>query len=249
MLQTNSKGNYSFIPGPGPFSAAVTAESGFEIVHVRFLPLLPLNKGYVRVERHLHEVQRPLSALCGMELRIPKVLSSRGFDEFNRPYVEQLRSWGLGLDGTNPVARTNVVFEAEPVQEPMLAGCYYTSPTRAHGASFVLSGAAEIASREGGRQIVARGDTSPEGLRQKLDCILRVLGSLLSEMELQWEMATAISIYTVYNVYPLLRSLLVPVLGAASHAGITWFHARPPVEGLDLEVDARAVRHELVLSG
>src|SRR5579875_2525845 len=114
MLQTNSKGNYSFIPGPGPFSAAVTAESGFEIVHVRFLPLLPLNKGYVRVERHLHEVQRPLSALCGMELRIPKFLSSRGFDEFNRPYVEQLRSWGLGLDGTNPVRARTLCSELDP---------------------------------------------------------------------------------------------------------------------------------------
>src|SRR5215471_3537260 len=89
MLAENIKGNYTFLRGIGPFSAGVTPRPGFEIVHARFLPLIPLNDGYVRLERHLAEVQRPLAALCGMELRIPKVLSREGFDEFNRPYIDR----------------------------------------------------------------------------------------------------------------------------------------------------------------
>jgi hypothetical protein len=248
MLAENSKGNYRFVRGIGPFSAVVAALPGFEIAHARFLPLIALSDGYMRVERHLQEVQRPLEALCGMELRIPNVLSREAFDEFNAPYIERLKSWGLQTAGANPVTRTNVAFESSPVAGPMLAGFYYTIPSSGQNATFVLSGVPEIASREGGVQIVARGDTSADGLRQKLECILQVLDAHLSEMKLKWEMATAINVYTVFNIHPLLAPLLLTRLGAASHAGVTWHYARPPVSGLDLEVDARAVRLELVLA-
>jgi hypothetical protein len=248
MLAENSKGNYTFVRGIGPFSAAVTAQPGFEIVHARFLPLIALNDGYIRVERHLREMRRPLEALCGMELRIPKVLSREGFDEFNRPYIERLKAWGLDVDGANPVTRTNVAFETNPVSEPMLAGFYYTMPSTMRGETFVLSGVPEIASREGGIQIVARGDTSADGLRQKLECILHVLGAHLSEMKLKWETATGVNLYTVHDLHSFFASVLMPTLGAASHSGIIWHYARPPVNGLDVEIDARAVRMELILS-
>jgi hypothetical protein len=247
MLAENVKGNYTFVAGIGPFSAAVKAQPGFEIVHARILPHCGLSEGYTRLERHLQLSGRPLEALCGMELRIPKVLSREGFDEFNRPYIEQLRTWGLDVAGANPVTRTNVAYETSPVGEPSLAGFYYTVLSTVSRETFVLSGVAEIASREGAVQIVARGDTSTSGLRQKLECILDVLGGHLAELKLGWEMATAVNVYTVFDVHPLLAPQLLPVLRAASHAGITWQFARPPVNGLDLEVDARAIRTETVL--
>jgi hypothetical protein len=247
MLAENVKGNYTFVRGIGPFSAAVKAQPGFEIVHARVLPHCGLSEGYARLERHLQQLRRPLEALCGMELRIPKVLSREGFDEFNRPYIDQLQAWGLDISGANPVTRTNVAYETSPVPEASLAGFYYTVPSSVAKETFVLSGVAEIASREGGVQIVARGDTSTNGLRQKLECILDVLGVHLTELKLGWEVATAVNVYTVFDVHPLLSPQLLPVLQAASHAGITWHYARPPVNGLDLEVDARAIRTETVL--
>jgi hypothetical protein len=247
MLVENTKGNYSFIRGIGPFSAAVSARSGFEVVHARFIPMMRLNDGYLRVERHLREIRRPLEALCGMELRIPKPLSRGAFDEFNRPYIERLREWGLEVNGENPVTRTNVAFESNPVAEPMLAGFYYTIPSDAQNVTFVLSGVPEIASREGGVQIVARGDTSADGLRRKVECILEVLGAHLSELQLKWAMATTVNLYTVHDPHPMMASSLLPLLGAASHAGITWHYARPPVNALEVEVDAHAVRTELIL--
>jgi hypothetical protein len=246
MLAENRKGNYSFVRGIGPFSAAVRAQPGYEIVHVRFLPLIALDEGYARVESQLNEVRRPMEALCGMELRIPRVLSREAFDEFNRPYIARLKAWGLDVDGANPVTRTNVAYETNPVPHPMLAGFYYTIPSSGRGETFVLSGAPEIASREGGVQIVARGDTSADGLRQKLDCIVNVLGGHLSELKLHWEMASAVNIYTVFDIHPLLAAQLLPQLGASSHAGITWHYARPPVSGLELEVDAHAAGTELI---
>jgi hypothetical protein len=247
MLVENSTGNYTFVRGIGPFSAAVMAQPGFEIVHARFLPLIALSEGYIRVERHLQGLQRPLQSLCGMELRIPKVLSRQAFDEFNRPYIERLKAWGLEVAGANPVTRTNVAFETSPVSEPMLAGFYYTIPSTATGETFVLSGVPEIGSREGGVRIVARGDTSADGLREKLECILYVLETHLSEMRLKWEIATAVNVYTVHDIHPFLAPVLLSVLGAASHAGVTWHYARPPVSELELEIDARAVKTELVL--
>jgi hypothetical protein len=58
---------------------------------------------------------------------------------------------------------------------------------------------------------------------------------------------TGVNLYTVHDLHPLLPSILIPLLGAASGLGITWYHARPPVGGLEVEVDARAVGTELVL--
>jgi hypothetical protein len=248
MLTRNSRGNYSFVRGIGPFSAAVMAQPGFEIVHASFAPLIPLGDGYSRVEQHLRDFKRPLDTLCGMELRIPQALSREAFDEFNRPYIERLKAWGLEVDGANPVTRTNVALEIHPVSEPMLAGFYYTVPSSVPTSTFVLSGAPEIASRAGGVQIVARGDVSIDGLRQKLECILQVLGAHLCEMGLRWESATGTNLYTVHDVHPLLETTLLPALGNASRMGLTWHHARPPVSGLEVEVDARAVKADLILA-
>src|SRR5437763_963344 len=196
MFIENSKGNYTFVRGIGPFSAAAAAKPGYEIVHVRFLPLAPLNSGYRRVEEHLAQAGRPLDALCGMELRIPRVLSREAFDEFNIPYIDRLKGWGLEVDGANPVTRTNVAYEPNPVSEPMLAGFYYTRTSTAGKPTFVLSGVPEISSRDGGAQIVARGDTSQEGLRRKLECVLEVLSGHLSEMQLDWHLVNGVNLYT-----------------------------------------------------
>lgn len=66
-------------------------------------------------------------------------------------------------------------------------------------------------------------------------------------MKLKWEMATAVNVYTIFDIHPLLAPVLLPTLGIASYAGVIWHYARPPVSGLELEVDARAVKTELIL--
>jgi len=249
MLTENVLGNYTFIRGIGPFSSGVVARPGFEIVHAALKPFIPLEDGYRLIDRHLKDHRRPINALCGIHLRIPKALSREGFDQFNRPYIDRLRSWGLETDGANPVTRTNVALELNPVPEPMLAGFFYTIPSDGRATTFVISGAPEIASLDGGMtQIVARGDTSAEGMRKKAACVIEVLGARLAEMRVGWEDATAINLYTVHDPHPLIVSTLIPALGRASHAGITWHYARPPVTGLELEIDLHAVRTELIVS-
>jgi hypothetical protein len=248
MLVDNIKGNFAFIRGIGAFSSGCIARPGFEIVHAAIKPLLPLQRGFELVESHLHELKRPLNALCGMELRIPAVLSTAKFEEFNQPYVEKLASWGLLIDDANPVARTNVALEANPVSEPCLAGFYYTLPSDRRGTTLVLAGAPEIRSREVGRAgIVALGDTSADGMRLKAECVLEVLTTRLIEMGAQWDDVTAVNLYTVHDVHPLAAQLFAGSLGSAAHYRINWIFARPPVTGLELEIDAHAVRREIML--
>lgn len=249
MLIENVKGNYSFIRGGGPFSSGCVARPGFEIVHAAIRPFVPLAQGFDLVDRHLKELRRPIDALCGMHLRIPRALTPKGFEEFNRPYVERLKSWGLEAGGANPVTRTNVALEVNPVPEAMLAGFFYTDQSDGRAATFVLSGAAEMRLGEAGmRELVARGDTSADGIRRKLECVMEVLTAHLRELRLGWDLATAVNLYTVHDIHHALATTLLPALGAAAQVGVNWHYARPPVAGLELEIDAHAVRREVVVS-
>jgi hypothetical protein len=248
MLVENTAGNYSFIRGIGPFSSGVVARPGFEIVHAAFKPFVPLQAGYDLVASHLRESSRPITAICGFHLRLPGVLSREAFDEFNRPYIERLRSWGLEIDGANPVARTNVALEVRPVTEPVIAGFYYTIASDGRVPTFVVSGVPEIASREVGVQIVARGDVSPEGMRKKAECVMGAIASRLAEMRVSWDDATAINLYTVQEPHSTMTQTILPAIGRGAQVGVTWHYSRPPVTGLELEIDVHAVRKELVLT-
>src|SRR6185437_4789868 len=209
-----------------------------------FRPLARLADGYALIERHMRDAGRPINAVCGIELRIPAPLTPTGFDEFNRGYIERLTAWGVMVDGFNPIARTNVAPTTSPLADPSLYGFYYTTPAvGAARPAFVLAGVPEVASREGGkREIVAAGDVSLDGLRRKSVCILEALGGLLREMNLGWSEASAVNLYTVHDMHPLFATDLLPALGAAAYRGIRWHYARPPVLGLELEIDGYAAR-------
>jgi hypothetical protein len=251
MLVDNPKGNYQFIRGIGPFSSGCVAHPGYEVVHVTFNPFPPLQKGYDLIERHLQSLQRPMTALGGMELRIPKPLSAQGFNEFNQPYIKKLESWGLIMEGLNPVARTNVAIAVNPVAEPSVYGFSYTVPSPHQGTTFVMAGAAEMdrPGEGGGSQIIGHGDVSTAGLRQKAEFVLQILEGRLQEMQVTWAEVTTVEIYTVHNIHPLMETTILPTLKNANRFSLHWHYARPPVVELECEMDTRGVRQELVLPG
>jgi hypothetical protein len=204
--------------------------------------------GYDRIEDHLGNLQRPINALCGIQLRIPRPLSREAFDEFNRPYIDKLRAWRLEVEGANPVTRTNVALEANPVAEPMIASFFYTVPSASAAPTWVVSGVPEIASRDGAVRSGAHNDTSPDGLRQKTQCVLEVLAHHLAELHVSWAQATTVNLYATHDLYPLMASTILPAIGAAARVGITWHHSRPPVSGLEIEIDACSVEREAIVS-
>lgn len=248
MLVENSRGGYSFVAGGPAFSAGCVARAGFEIVHAAIRPALPLEAGFDLVARHLEGLGRPRAALCAVQLRIPTPLTPAQFEEFNRPYVEGMQAWGLAVDGRIPVARTNVAPAAIRVARPLIAGFHFTAPATAAGATFVLSGAAEVAPGPSGKpEVVARGDISAEGVARKLDAVVATLSGQLERIGAAWPDATAVNLYTVHDPHPLMPSLLARI--GAGGEGLTWHFARPPVTGLEVEIDAHAVRRAIVISG
>ncbi len=248
MLLENPQGGYSFIAGGPAFSAGCVAGAGFEIVHAALRPAMPPEAGFARVERYLTDVGRPRAALCGVHLRIPAPLTPAQFEEFNRPYVEEMKKWGLVIDGRIPVARTNVAPEAVRVANPALAGFYFAAPADGPGATFVMSGTAEVAPGTSGRpEIVSRGDTSAAAIARKLDAVVTALSGHLEKIGAGWADATAVNLYTVHDVHPLMPSLLSRCNAGVD--GITWHYARPPVVGLEVEIDLHAVRRSIIIDG
>ena len=60
-----------------------------------------------------------------------------------------------------------------------------------------------------------------------------------------WADVTATQVYTIFDIHQLLADEFVR--RGAIPGGLTWHFARPPVQGLDFEVDVRGVADELVI--
>jgi hypothetical protein len=157
-------------------------DEGYEVVHAILRPRLPLAQGYAFIESYLKHLGRPVQALCGMELRVPAQMSFDAFRTFNAPYVEQLRKWSL-VDGSySPVCRTNVAPGLNAPKEACVHAFSYTVPSASKALTFCISGTADIDPRG---KIVADGDTSPAGMKKKLEFCIEVIGNRLAE--LSWE--------------------------------------------------------------
>ena len=61
-----------------------------------------------------------------------------------------------------------------------------------------------------------------------------------------WAQASTTQAYSVHEIHPVMAEEIV-TRGAAP-GGLTWYYARPPVEGLDYEMDVRGVPVERVLT-
>ncbi|MBI1356278.1 MAG: RidA family protein [Acidobacteria bacterium] len=245
----NPKGNFQFVKGSGPYSSGAVASPGFEVVHAIFQPLPELFSAFEIIEKHLEAAGRPLNALCGMELRIPKALSVEDFNTFNQPYIDRLEAWKLHVDGLNPVARTNVAPTVRPVSQPSVYGFSYTVPSDYTGKTFVVAGAGEF--RTSGLDednLVARGDTSTAGLTQKAEMVLSIMTSRIEAMGASWADATQSNIYCIHDIHPLMAGAIVPALAEASIHGVRWFYAQPPVLEVEYEMDVRGVRKEIIVT-
>ena len=89
-LASHLDGGFRFLPGSPVFAGGAVAEPGFAIVHALLSRWPPLEQGYELVERHLQTLGRPMQALCGMQLRLPRQLSIEEFTAFIAPYIARL---------------------------------------------------------------------------------------------------------------------------------------------------------------
>lgn len=243
-------GGYRYVRGPFQYSGGVAAQSGFAIERARFSRPLPMVEGFAAIEAHLSALGRPFTSFCACELRSPAPFTDAGFIAFNRVYVGTLERWGIFRDDENPVARSNVCPQIDPPAEPCFEAFCYTVPAAARtdaGPSFVIAGSGEAPEGPGDYEarIIRLGDTAPEALREKARYVLGAMESRMAALGVDWAQASATQVYTIYDLHPFLADEIV-TRGAAA-AGLTWYYARPPVEGLDYEMDLRGVPLERLL--
>jgi len=170
MRIDHGSGGYAFTPSDLLFaSGGVVALPGMAIDHARFTDVVPLQKGFELVQRHLDRVGRPLAALCGFELRIPEALPWGQFNNFNERYFDRLDSWNLlQVDGASPLARTNVAPLVDPPAEAGVLAFSYTTEADDAEATYVVSGVAELMNPfRMPDDVIRAGESAPDALIEK----------------------------------------------------------------------------------
>ena len=94
-------------------------------------------------------------------------------------------------------------------------------------------------------EVVAPRDTSPEGMAAKAAYVVQAVARRLEGLGVGWGDVTTTSLYTVAPVEGILGGAVLDAMGPAARQGLRWYHARPPIDELDFEMDARGVRREL----
>lgn len=240
-------GGYRYVRGPFQYSGGAAAESGFAIERVRFSRPVALEEGFRRIEAHLDSIGRPYTSFCACELRSPEPFSEQGFIDFNRVYVGTLERWGIFKNDENPVARSNVCPEIDAPPGPSFHAFSYTVPAENAPPSFVIAGSGEASEGPGNyeERIIRLGDTSADAMREKALYVLGAMEERMTALGVGWNDTTVTHAYTVHDLHPFLADEIVTRGAAAS--GLTWVYARPPVVGLEYEMDTRGVYAEHVL--
>jgi hypothetical protein len=239
-------GGYRFIPAVFQYSGGVAAGSGLRIERVTFRNPLPLARGFERAADIIGSRRRPLAAFCACELRSPAPFTDDGFRAFNEVYAGTLEKWGIYDSNSrrNPVARSNVCPDIAPPAEPCMHAFCFTSAGEASPPNFVVAGSGEA--REGGAlyrdRTVRYGDTGADAMREKARYVLGEMERRLKLLGFGWQHTSASQVYTVHNLHPFLADEIVA--RGAARSGLTWHFCRPPVRGLEYEMDCRAVAVE-----
>jgi hypothetical protein len=241
-------GGYRFMPGVSQYSCGIVALPGFAIERVRFADPVPLKVGFERINEILGSAGRPLTSFGACELRSPAPFTEEGFKAFNDIYIQTLIAWGVMKDGVNPVARSNVCPKIDPPAEPCFHAFSYTVSDPGGPPSFVIAGSGEsVEGKANYRDYIVRpGDVSPSGMLEKAKWVLDEMERRMSALGGTWRQTTAVQLYTVQDVYSILESELGR--RGVFRNGLTWHFNRPPVVGLDYEMDCRCVNREKVVA-
>jgi hypothetical protein len=240
-------GGYRYISAFFQYSGGVAAEPGFEIERARLARPVPVAEGFQLVEAHLKALGRPTTAFAACELRSPAPFTEQGFIDFNRVYVKTLERWGVYKDEVNPVARTNVCPEHHKPASPSLYAFSYTVPSKSKRGSFIIAGGGDATE---GKQplkdyIVRYGETSPDAMREKLRFVVAEMERRLKALGFGWQDAVSTQAYSVQDIGALVGEEIFRK--GVAPGGLSWHFTRPPVVGLEYEMDVRGAAREIVL--
>ncbi|MBM3571640.1 MAG: hypothetical protein FJX52_04645 [Alphaproteobacteria bacterium] len=242
-----TQGGYRYVPGVFQYSGGVAALPGFAIERVRFHQPVPLAQGFQRIEAMITAAGRPLTAFCACELRSPAPFTEDGFRAFNELYVGTLSRWGIFDGKVNPVARSNVCPELDKPAEPSFHAFCFTARAPDAAPSFAIAGSGE-APEDGSSyaaSTVRHGETGADAMADKARFVLGEMERRMGLLGFRWADTTAAQVYTVHDLYPFLAGEIAR--RGAARAGLTWHYCRPPVVGLEYEMDCRGLAIERVI--
>lgn len=239
----NARGGYIYLPAGYPFSSGAAAMPGYEVVNAVFRRPVPWRDGFAAIESQLANANRPKQALCGVELRCPAPMTPDGFHEFNIGYRNILEAWDIIIDGVNPVGRTNVSPVVGTPSETLMYGFSYTIENANAPPTFCGAGGGETL----GDGIVAEGDTSPAGMLEKAGRVMDIMEERLFGLGMKWQYVTDVNVYTANTAADWLAPKLLARMGEEAVHGVRWHLSRPPIIGLDFEMDMRGMRTKIWL--
>jgi hypothetical protein len=107
--------------------------------------------------------------------------------------------------------------------------------------SFVIAGSGEAGDGPASypERTIRYGETTADAMREKALFVLGRMEQRMAALGRSWADTTATQVYAVHDIHPFLADAIVQ-RGAARH-GLVWHYARPPVEGLEYEMDCRSV--------
>lgn len=239
----NARGGYIYLPAGFPFSSGTAAMPGYEVVNAVFRRPVPWRAGFDAIAKQLAAANRPKQALCSVELRCPAPMTPDGFHEFNMGYRAILQDWDIIVGDVNPIGRTNVCPVVDPPAETLMYGFSYTVENPDAPRTFCGAGGGET-TKDG---IVREGDTSPAGMAEKAARVMAIMQERLFGLGMAWSDVTTVNVYTASTNADWLAPQLLAQMGADAVHGIHWHLSRPPIIGLDFEMDLRGTSTKLWL--
>ncbi|MGH9627047.1 MAG: 2-amino-5-chloromuconate deaminase CnbZ, partial [Bryobacteraceae bacterium] len=143
---------------------------------------------------------------------------------------------------------TNIAPEIGASEAPALYGFSYTAKAGGGRRTFVVAGGGELP--EGSldpHDVVRRGETSADALREKVRFVMGLMSGRLKEMGVTWDTATNVNMYTVHSICGMLAEEIIRPMGASAIHGVTWHYSRPPIVSIEYEMDLRGTDREIVL--
>ena len=211
---------------------------------------LPLAAGFAWIERYLGEQGVPLAAFCACELRSPAQFTDTGLYRIQPPLHRHATALGRD-DRTRTTTRWRAATSSHrSTSRPNRASTRSASrvlPPARQGRSSSPAAARRATDprRIASARCVTARPAPTRCVRRRCSC----WGGWRSgwpSLGKTWADTTATQVYTVYDVHTSLADEIVR-RGAARH-GLVWHFARPPVEGLEYEMDCRSVPVEHIVT-
>lgn len=228
----NRTGGYRAVLSGAEFGRGVEALPGYEIIVIKPDGIVALEDAWAFIGTQLSELKLTSKALCAMELRVPLQLTCDDYRTFNAGFAANAALMGLAHGDRTIIARTTIARFSEAQSGPSLHAFAFAMPSTFQGKTFYMSGTSDNLSC--GRSVYP-GDTTPSGLRAKLDFAVVAMRKRLAVFGLDLSDATDVEIFSDHPIANVRDAL-------PSNVEFRLREGKPVVMGLEVEVGCWSVR-------